>query len=183
VVRFTVDNEDAGGTGTTDAGGRSEFCYDGPIAPRTDRIRAYADTDGDRVQSAGEPAGSASKAWVVPASRGSCKVKGSGSIHASNGDPADFRLALQVHNGRAARGSVFFEDLGPVDPLVLRSARITSVACASSSAAVFGRTHGSSPVFFRIDVVDGDEDRFRTRVSNGYDSGDEVLADGDIRVR
>jgi parallel beta-helix repeat protein len=182
VVRFSVDSGEEGSVGS-DANGQSEFCYDGPLTPRSDAISAYADTDGDGAQDPGEPADSASKSWVLPASSDRCRVRGTGSIVASNGDAAAFRIKAHVHNERS-RGSLFYEDLGPADALVVRSSRMSSLACTGSNASVFGRTHGSAPLSFRIDVVDAGAtgDSYRIRVSNGYDSGIQPLTSGNIWV-
>jgi nitrous oxidase accessory protein NosD len=182
LVRFSVDSGEEGSVGS-DASGQSEFCYEGPLTPGTDAISAYADTDGDGAQDPGEPADSASKSWVLPASSDRCRVRGTGSIVASNGDSTSFRINAHVHNERS-RGSLFYEDPGPADALVVRSSRMSSLTCTGSSASVFGRTHGSAPPSFRIDVVDAGAggDSYRIRVSNGYDSGIQLLTSGNIWV-
>ena len=165
----------------TDAGGAATLCYEGPVAPREDEISAFADDDGDGSQDAGEPGATAAKSWVVPGSSERCTVLGNGSIVASNGDPASFRVNVHVHKDRS-RGSVFYADDGPADSLVVRSSRLASITCSSGSASIFGRTHGSAPASFRIDVSDS-PDTYRIRVSNGYDSGERPLTSGNIRAR
>ena len=182
-VRFSV-NDDGTASETTGAGGTATFCYEGPLSPRTDEVAAFADTDGNGSQGTDEPGDTAAKSWVVPPSGERCRVKAGGTIVTVGGDAASFRINVQVHRQRS-RGSIFYEDEGPADPVVLRTARISSAVCVGSSASIFGRTHGSSPVFFRIDVTDGGPggDRLRFRDSEGHDSGpDRALTSGNILV-
>jgi hypothetical protein len=71
-VRFSVTGSvTTSGSATTDANGEAIFCYTGPEAPGTDAITAYADTNNNNVQDAGEPTGAAAKTWVAspPASQ------------------------------------------------------------------------------------------------------------------
>jgi hypothetical protein len=178
-VRFSV-NGDGTAFETTDAGGSATYCYAGPLAPGTDEITAYADEDADATQDPGEPGATASASWVVPASSERCTVMGVGTITASNGDAASFRINVQVHKERS-RGSLFYEDDGPADPLVVRSARLSGLTCDGDHASIFGRTHGSDPVSFRIDVSE-DPGTYRIRTSDGYDSGEQALAGGSTRV-
>jgi hypothetical protein len=68
MVRFTVMGAvRASGSGTTDEGGQTEFCYEGPTVPGLDAISAFADTNSDGTQDAGEPGGGAEKTWVPSA--------------------------------------------------------------------------------------------------------------------
>jgi uncharacterized protein (DUF2141 family) len=65
-VRFAVSGSvNVIGQCVTDANGQCVVSYDGPTAPGTDAILAFADTDGDGAQDADEPAGAASKTWVA----------------------------------------------------------------------------------------------------------------------
>jgi hypothetical protein len=68
IVRYTVTGSvTASGQCTTAADGRCAFTYQGPTAPGSDTITAFADTDADGVQDSGEPSGSAAKTWVSAA--------------------------------------------------------------------------------------------------------------------
>jgi hypothetical protein len=55
-------------------------------------------------------------------------------------------------------------------------------------ASIFGTAtiNGSGSFDFRIDVQDlgepGQNDRYRIRLSNGYDSGDQQLRSGNIQI-
>jgi Big-like domain-containing protein len=63
-VRFSVSGANtASGQGTTNANGRTRFCYTGQN-PGQDQIRAFADTDRDGTRDAGEPQGTATKTWT-----------------------------------------------------------------------------------------------------------------------
>jgi hypothetical protein len=64
---------------------------------------------------------------------------------------------------------------------------ITSLVASSTDASVFGTgTVGGLSALFRVDVVDGGEpgsaDRFRIRISGGYDSGLQPLQSGNIQI-
>jgi hypothetical protein len=64
-VRFQVTGAvNTGGSATTDLNGQAMYCYTGPTAPGADAISAFADTDVDGTQDAGEPAGAAEKTWI-----------------------------------------------------------------------------------------------------------------------
>ena len=66
LVRFVVMGAvHTSGSGTTDAGGQTEFCYDGPTVTGLDAISAFADTDTDGTQDVDEPGGQAAKTWVA----------------------------------------------------------------------------------------------------------------------
>ena len=64
-VRFQVTGAvNTSGSAATNADGQATFCYTGPAAPGGDAISAFADTDNEGTQGAGEPSGAATKAWV-----------------------------------------------------------------------------------------------------------------------
>jgi hypothetical protein len=65
IVRFSVSGAvTTTGTCTTDATGQCPFTYHGPATPGSDTILAYADTNQNGTEDAGEPRGSAAKTWV-----------------------------------------------------------------------------------------------------------------------
>jgi hypothetical protein len=67
-VRFAVTGAvQTGGSAPTDINGQATYCYTGPTAPGADAISAFADTDEDVTQDAGEPAGAATKTWIAGA--------------------------------------------------------------------------------------------------------------------
>jgi len=63
-VRFSATGvNSAAGSAVTNASGEAIFCYTGTVAG-TDTISAYADTNGNGTQDAGEPGDTATKVWT-----------------------------------------------------------------------------------------------------------------------
>jgi Bacterial Ig-like domain (group 1) len=187
-VRFSVSGaSSASGSAITDAAGQATFCYTGPPLPGVDVITAFADTDGDGVLDPGEPSDRALKRWVIPPSEEGCKVTGGGRITAANGDKATFGGNAK---GSGPSGNEEYQDHGPAMDINVHSIEIQSVVCSADGtmASIFGTAtiNGSGSFDFRIDVQDlgepGQNDRYRIRLSNGYDSGDQQLRSGNIQI-
>jgi hypothetical protein len=178
----------ASGTRTTAADGTAQFCYQGPGLPGVDAITAYADTNDSHSRDAGEPQDTAAKTWVLPASTEGCKVTGGGTITAANGDRASFGGNAQVKKG--VKGEETYSDPGPATSAKVKSLEIQAVACSADGtrASVFGRAsvNGSGSYDVRIDLTDngepGRDDRYRIRLSNGYDSGEQTLDGGNVQL-
>jgi hypothetical protein len=185
-VAPTTFRTPSSGTDVTDGSGEAEFCYTSAL-PGNDVISAFADTDGDASQDAGEPGDTAAKTWVVPASTAGCKVNNGGRITAANGDKATFGGNAK---GTGPSGQEEYQDHGPAVAMNLHSTDILAVACApdDTAASIFGTAgiKGDGSVVFRIDVQDlgepGTSDTYRIRLSNGYDSGEQVLSGGNIQI-
>ena len=64
---------------------------------------------------------------------------GNGSIVASNGDPASFRVNVHVHKDRS-RGRVSYADDGPADSLVVRSRAVEHHLLGRERKHLRGRT-------------------------------------------
>lgn len=181
-VTFTVTGSTStGGTVTTGPAGTAQFCYTGPALPGADVITATA-------QSGSHPSDTATKAWVIPGSTAGCKVTGGGRITAANGDKATFGGNA---NGTGPSGEEEYQDHGAAADINVHSLTITAVTCSAdrTSASIFGTAtiNGGGSYNFRIDVRDLDEpgrtDRYRIRLSNGYDSGDQqLLLGGNIQI-
>jgi len=195
VVRFTVTGSvNTSGECTTDANGQCDFTYQGPDFPGEDAITAFADTDGDNTQDAGEPAGAATKTWVLPVSTPGCEVKiaDNGKITAANGDKASFHGHAQVSSaGTVVSGEQRYEDRGPVQPLTMQSINVLAVVCSPdrTEATLFGEAtiDGSGRFDYRIRVKDGGEpgkgvDMYGILLSNGYFSGDKTLEAGNVQI-
>jgi hypothetical protein len=189
-VQFTVAGAvNTGGVTRTDAGGEAVFCYTGPALPGADTITAYADTDDDATQDAGEPTGAAAKAWVLPVSSAECKVTGGGKIIAANGDRATFGGNAQSKTGEA-QGNQEYQDHGPAQPINVKSIDVQAVVCESpTQASIFGQAsvNGSGAFFYRISVKDVAEpgsgrDTYSILLSNGYASGEQVLQGGNVQI-
>jgi len=186
-VRFQVTGSvNTSGSVVTDANGEAEFCYMGPALPGADVITAYADTDNDGVQDADEPGDTAEKTWVLPASTEGCKVTYGGHITAANGDPASFGGNAKAPD----KGQQQYTDHGPATPMNVHSISVTAVTCSAdgTQASIFGQAtiDGSGTFDYRIDLKDLDEpgtsDTYRIRLSNGYDSGEQVLDGGNVQI-
>jgi hypothetical protein len=187
-VRFSVAGSvNTSGSATTNAAGEASFCYTGPALPGADVITAYADTDGDNVNDADEPEDTATKAWVIDESTEGCKVTYGGRITAANGDKATFGGNAKADG---LKGNENYQDHGPVADMHVKSTTILAVICSAdgTSASIFGTAtvDGAGSFDFRIDVRDlgepGTADRYRIRLSNGYDSGDQQLEGGNIQI-
>jgi Mg-chelatase subunit ChlD len=181
-VDFSVSGAGAtSGTVTTGADGTAQFCYTGPALPGADVITATA-------QTGTHPSATATKAWVIPGSTAGCKVTGGGRITAANGDKATFGGNAK---GTGPSGEEEYQDHGPAMDINVHSSSVTAVTCSAdrTSASIFGTAtiDGGGSYDFRIDVRDlgepGRNDRYRIRLSNGYDSGDQqLLAGGNIQI-
>jgi hypothetical protein len=186
-VRFRVTGSvTASGSAVTDANGQATFCYTGPGLPGADVITAYADTDNDRVQDPDEPSGRATKAWVLPASTAGCKVTYGGRITAANGDKGTFGGNAQAPSS----GQEEYQDHGPAQPMNVKAINVQAVVCnaARTAASIFGQAtiNGAGTFNYRIDLQDlgepGKTDTYRIRLSNGYDSGVQVLNQGNVQI-
>ncbi|HYR12605.1 MAG TPA: post-COAP-1 domain-containing protein, partial [Mycobacterium sp.] len=188
-VRFAVSGSvTTSGTGTspTDANGRATFCYTGPALPGSDVITAYADTNNNGVQDPGEPSGRATKEWILAQSTPGCKVTGGGRITAANGDKATFGGNASATG--TPSGNQEYQDHGPAADLNVHSAAVLAIVCSGNTASVFGTAtiNGSGSFNYRIDRTDngepGDSDKYRIRLSTGYDSGEQTLIGGNIQL-
>jgi hypothetical protein len=194
-VRFsvtpTVGRSPSSGSAVTNAAGRAMFCYSSAL-PGADIINAYADVDNDGVQDAGEPFDAATKLWVVPTSTPGCKITYGGRITAANGDKATFGGNAQVKKNGTLTGQEEYQDHGPAADMNVHSINVLAISCPDTSpleASIFGTAtiDGTGSVDYRIDVTDVDEpgsgvDTYRIRLSNGYDSGVQVLSGGNIQI-
>jgi Mg-chelatase subunit ChlD len=186
-VRFTVTGAvNTTGALVTNAAGQAQFCYTGPGLPGADVITAFADTNGNGTQDAGEPGDTAAKTWILPTSTAGCKVTNGGRITATNGDKATFGGNAKA-NG--LQGEEEYQDHGSATDINVHSINVQAVTCnaAGTSASIFGTAtiNGAGSFDYRIDVVDNGEpgagsDTYRIRLSNGYDSGVQTLAGGNI---
>jgi len=187
-VRFSVAGSvTTTGSAVTNAAGQAQFCYTGPGLPGADVITAYADTDNDSVKDATEPQGTAAKTWVIPASTEGCKVTYGGRITAANGDKATFGGNAKADG---LKGQEEYQDHGPAADLNVHSINVLAVTCSrdGTQASIFGTAtvNGGGSFDYRIDLKDlgepGTSDTYRIRLSNGYDSGVQVLEGGNVQL-
>jgi hypothetical protein len=188
-VRFRVTGAvNTTGSMATNAAGQAQFCYTGPGLPGADVITAFADTNGNGTQDAGEPSDTAAKTWILPTSTAGCKVTYGGRITASNGDKATFGGNAKADG---LKGEEQYQDHGPAASMNVHSINVLAVTCnaAGTSASIFGTAtvDGAGTFDYRIDVVDNNEpgagsDTYRIRLSNGYDSGVQTIAGGNVQL-
>jgi hypothetical protein len=124
---------------------------------------------------------------AIPTSTKRCALVAHGKVRAANGDRARFRDRVA---SSPTRGSVFFRDDGPADPIRLRSTSVDALTCGlgGSAASVFGTAGvGRGSVQYRIDLranrSRGGLDTYRIRLSDGYDSGTQPIRGGDVDIR
>ena len=119
-----------------------------------------------------------------PPSTEGCKVTQGGWILTSAGDRANFGGNAHV----PPKGHENYVDHGT--GMHVSSIDILSVVCSEDGtmASIFGTAtiDGAGSFVFRIDVVDngepGTNDRYRLRLSNGYDSGNQLLQGGNVQI-
>jgi len=167
------------GSATTNGAGLAQFTFSNtPPALGTNTITA---TDGTLTATA-------SKTWGFPRSTAGCKVTGGGRLTAANGDKATFGGSAF---GSGPSGEEEYQDHGDVAAMNVHSISVEAVTCSAdkTSASIFGfaTIDGGGSFVFRIDVRDLGEpgagvDRYRIRLSNGYDSGNQLLVGGNIQI-
>jgi hypothetical protein len=156
-------------------------------------ITAFVDGDNDSTQDPGEPAGVATKTWVLPVTTPLCEIKitDGGRITAANGDRATFGGNAQSSEQGDVKGQQQYHDHGPVQPLTVHSTEVLSIVCEGSStqASIYGRAtiDGAGAFFYRIRVQDLGEpgtgsDTYSILLQNGYSSGEQVLEGGNIQI-
>jgi hypothetical protein len=180
------------GSGTTNASGQATFCYSASL-PGVDTIHAFADTNGNGRQDAGEPFDDATKTWALPASTALCEVTitQGGWIVANNSDQANFGGNARVSgDGSSVQGQENYQDQGPAQPMNVHSIQLAATTCSVDlkTATIFGTAtiDGSGMYVFRIDVIDqaepGTNDAYGIILSNGYASGQHQLQGGNVTI-
>ncbi len=122
-----------------------------------------------------------------PASTEGCKVTYGGRITAANGDKATFGGNAKADG---LKGQEQYQDHGPAADMNMHSIDVLAVVCSADglSASIFGTAtiDGSGSFSYRIDLTDlgepGDDDTYRIRLSNGYDSGVQTLNRGNVQI-
>jgi hypothetical protein len=137
----------------------------------------------------------------------SCKVTYGGRITTAGGDKATFG-----GNAHAAglKGEEEYQDHGPATDINVHSIDVRSVTCGGdiSVSGIFGVSallasepssfgtqatilgtatiDGSGSVDYQIDLKDlgepGTSDTYRIQLSNGYDSGEQILVGGNVQI-
>jgi protocatechuate 3,4-dioxygenase beta subunit len=187
---------DEDGEVTTDANGVARFCYTGPDLPGADTIHAFADTNDNNVQDAGEPSDDATKTWVLPVSTPLCEVKitNGGWIITANGDRANFGGNAKADGAGNASGNEEYQDKGPLTPLNAHGNVLAVICVSATEATIYGKTtvDGSGDYFYRIRVQDNGEggmalarDKYGILIGNSappYYSGEQDLKGGNVQI-
>jgi hypothetical protein len=184
VVRFTVTGSvSASGSCTTGSNGQCGFTYSGPSLPGADAISAYADSDGDGVQDAGEPAGAATNSWLLPSSSPG-EASGGGNIADAAGNKIAFGFsAKNENNGLQGRCNL-------VDPnanVMIKCEDVTALVMSGNEATIYGNaTHDGVATTYVIRVKDvadpgKGQDTFSIQTASGY-SRSGTLTAGNIQV-
>ena len=185
-VAPTTFRTPSSGNAVTDASGQAKFCYTSAL-PGNDVISAFADTSGDGIKNGAEPDDSAAKTWILPTSTAGCKVTYGGRITTSDGDKATFGGNAK---GSGPSGQEEYQDHGPAVDSNVHSIDVGAVTCSrdGTMASIFGTAtiDGAGSFVYRIDVKDlgepGTSDTYRIRLSNGYDSGEQVISGGNVQI-
>jgi len=178
-------------SGTTNASGQTQFCYTGLLFG-PDTIRAFADTNNNGVQDAGEPFAEATETWLLPISTPGCDVTitSGGWIIANNGDKATIGGDAHVPTTGPPYGQEQYKDHGPAVTMDVNSISILAVVCNTDLplADIYGTAtiNGAGSFAFRIEVQDLDSlgltDTYWIILSNGYDSGPHALGGGNVTI-
>ncbi|PYQ56242.1 MAG: hypothetical protein DMF58_21195 [Acidobacteria bacterium] len=150
-----------------------------------DTIHAFADTNKNGTQDAGEPFDDATETWTLPANTALCEVTitEGGWIFANNGDRANFGGNAKVTaDGSNVQGQENYQDQGPAQPMSVHSIQLTATTCSNdlTSATIFGTAtiDGFGIYVFRI----GTNDTYGIILSNGYASGQHQLQAGNVTI-
>src|SRR5437879_2980054 len=154
---------------------------------------AFADTNNNGVQDAGEPGGAATKTWVLPVTTPLCTITitNGGWITAANGDMSTFGGNAMSSATRQTTGQEQYQDHGPVQPMNVHSINVLAIVCdGTTQASIYGQAtiNGSGSFFYRINVQDLGEpglgkDTYWIILENGYNSGQKTLQCGNVQIR
>jgi hypothetical protein len=183
VVRFTVTGSvSTSGSCTTAANGQCSFTYQGPSLPGADLISAYADSDGDGVQDAGEPVGTATKAWVLPVSTAG-EANGGGQIQNVAGNKISFGFHAKTSGG--IQGGCNVVDHGG---RMIKCLDVTALVLSGNQATIYGNaTDDGVATTYVIHAVDNADpgkgaDTFSIQTASGY-SASGTLTAGNVQVK
>jgi hypothetical protein len=121
-----------------------------------------------------------------------CEVADGGRIVAANGDDATFGGSASTVRSLAHQ---VYVDHGPVSPFRFRSLTLTATVCDPDGrrAELYGTGRvdfalGMDQIVeYRIAVADVGEgrrfDAYRITLSNGYDSGEQLVRQGNVQIR
>jgi hypothetical protein len=172
------------GSCTTDSVGKCSFTYQGPQLPGADIIKGCVDTDNSGTADVNEPCGTATKAWVLPATTPG-QVTGGGQIpNAAGNDQNAFGFNAKSDQS-GVKGNCNLVD--PSTNTKVKCLEVTSLVQTGTHATLFGTAEiNGVATTFRIDVDDlaepgRNQDTFRIQTASGYTAGG-VLIQGNIQI-
>ena len=183
IVRFGVSGaSSATGFCQTNPAGECTFSYQVAEFPGEDTISAYVDVDEDGVQDELEPAGTATKAIVLPAST-TGRTTGSGKYGAAENV---FELSARS-DGSTHRGSCVFKD--KAGNVTIKCLDVIAYVQFENTVAFYGHAEQNGvPTLYRINVEDNGQpgsspaDFISITTAAGYASSGPVVS-GDVQVR
>jgi Tol biopolymer transport system component len=194
VVRFSVSGSvTASGQCTSGPYGQCSFAYQGPQLPGADLISAFADTNENGVQDqclvalgcAGEPDGTATKAWVLPVSTAG-EANGGGQINDGSGNKISFGFHASSAGGLQGGCNVVDRS-----GRMIKCLDVTALVLIGNQATIYGHAtdDGSlaGPTTYVIHVVDNASpgkgaDTFSLQTAAGYSASGTLLA-GNVQVQ
>lgn len=184
-VYFSVEGSvSAAGACSTDGNGQCSFTYQGPALPGADLIRAFADSDNDRVQDPDEPGGEATKVWILPASTPGQVTGGGQAMKGAVIDGIVFGF-----NARSVAG-VIDGHCNIVDRTTrahIECLDVTALVQTPTHATFFGNASiDGALTTYRIDVDDLAEpgslrDTFVIQTASGYTAGG-LVTRGNVQI-
>jgi hypothetical protein len=174
------------GSQSTNASGQAAFCYTGLLAG-SDTVTAVTDPSGTDHPQPGEPRGTASVTWTLPASTPWCSVLMRGTITAADGDNVILTGLGTLQATGTPRGYVRYSDGGPAQRLSI-SATVQALVCnnAHTQAELYGTTpiNGGGSYAYRVEVVIGPTGAatYSLLLSSGYSSGTQAVRNGAVRI-
>jgi YVTN family beta-propeller protein len=172
------------GSCTTDANGQCSFTYQGPQLPGADVITGCADSNGNGSVDAGEPCGTATKAWTLPTTTSGQTAGGGQVANAAQNDQVAFGFTAKSSSS-GVKGECSVVD--PSTNTKVKCLDATTLVQTATHATFFGNaTVNGVATSYRIDVDDlaepGDgRDTFKIQTASGYTVGG-VLIRGNIQV-
>lgn len=188
IVRFSVSGtSSASGQCTSDGNGECVFAYQVAPFPGEDTISAYVDIDADGAQDEGEPASTAMKTVVLPASTpGQTMGGGQSEKNQIGGGEVQFTLSVRSKDSVLSGGCTIVDKLTGT---TVKCLDVLAYVQHGSYVTIFGHAEQNGvPTLYRISVVDNGapssttKDLFTITTAAGYSASGQVTS-GDIQVR
>jgi hypothetical protein len=188
VVRFTVEGATSASGLCRSDGGECTFAYQVSPFPGEDTITAYVDANGNGVHDPGEPASTATKTIVLPASTVG-RTTGEGKfLENRTGAVDEVKFTLAARNdGTTLRGecTIVDKDAG----VTITCLDVLAYVQHGADATIYGHAEQNGvPTLYRISVTDNGQgggspaDVISVLTAEGYGATGTVTS-GDVKVR